>query len=83
MGTRVDQDSQSLGGWILDSSSSDDSELSGEMIRSLGFFFSDLIHNDGFTALRLEGCVVFVSSEDTILFVGCEDTILFVGCEDC
>jgi len=53
MGTGVDRDSWSLGGWILDSSSSDDSELSGKMIWSLGFFFSDLVCNDGFTALRL------------------------------
>ena len=43
------------------------------MIQGLVIFFTDLARNDGFTALRLEGCIVFISSEDATLFVGRED----------
>ena len=72
-GPGVDRDPQSSGGWVSQPSSSNDSQLGGEIILSR-LFFIDLACNDAFTGLRVERCVVFISSEDATLFVGCEDS---------
>ena len=72
-GPGVDWDPRFSGGWVLQPSSSNDSQLGSEIILSR-LFFIDLACNDAFTSLRVEHCVVFISSEDATLFVGCEDS---------